>query len=57
MILNIPKTIKSYSQYAQWKYYKLQEINMKIYHLVRSISDDFRLKVPKLANNGTLVSC
>ena len=54
-MLNIPKTIKSYSQYAQLKYYKLQEINMKFYHLFRSISEDFWLEVPKIAKNGTLV--
>ena len=29
---------------------------MKFYHLCRLISDDFRLKVPKIAKNGTLVS-
>ena len=28
---------------------------MKFYHLLRSISDDFRLKVLKIAKNGTLV--
>ena len=29
----------------------------KIDHLFRFISGDFRLKVPKIAKNGTLVSC
>ena len=30
---------------------------MKFYHLFRLISDDILLKVPKIAENGTLVFC
>ena len=30
---------------------------LKLYRHFRLISADFRLKVPKIANEGTLVSC
>ena len=47
--MNTPKIIRSYSQYAKLKYYKLQLIKLKFYHLLMLISEDIRLKVPKIA--------
>ena len=45
------------SWYAKLKYYKLQKIKLKFYPVFRLVSDDFRLKVPKIDKTGTLVSC
>ena len=36
-------------EYAKLKYYKLQQIKLKFYHIFRLISADFRLKMPKMA--------
>ena len=53
MILNIHEIIRDYSRYAKLKNYELQKKELKFSHLFTFISDDFRLKVPKIAKTGT----
>ena len=53
LILNIHEIIRDYYLYAKLKYYKLKSIELKFSHLFMLISDDFRLKMPKLSKKGT----
>ena len=52
-ILNIHEIVRGYSRYAQLKYYELQYKELKFSHLFMLITDDFQLKVPKIAKKGT----
>ena len=53
MALNIHEIIRGYSRYAKLNYYKLQLKELKFSHLLMLISDDFRLKMPKITKTGT----
>ena len=53
LILIIHPIIRGYSRYAKLKYYELQLRDLKFSHLFMLISDDFQLKVPKIAKKGT----
>ena len=57
LILNIHEITRGYSRYAKLEYNELQLKELKFSHLFVLISNDFWLKVPKIAKNGTKVAC
>ena len=56
MILNTPEMIRSSVCKVEILQVTVIFIKLKFYPLFRLISDDVRLKVPKIAKRGTLVS-
>ena len=57
LILNNTRDYKKLFSVCKAEILQVTVKTIEVYHLFRLISGDFRLKVPKLAKRGTLVSC